>query len=92
MEYYSNRLRNGASQAQPAGGGGSFWNFEWLSNLFSGFQFPSGGFNLPTNQGTGNNLQPISSPDFQNNQSNINPLTVGLVVIGAIVLIKLINK
>jgi len=70
MDY---RLQNGtASQAQLGSGGGGFWNFGWLSNLFSGFD-PSGwNFNLPQNsQSGGTTLQPYQIPTQSNSGSQL---------------------
>lgn len=84
------RLSNGASQAQPSGNGGGGL-FGWLGSLFSGFQFPTGGFNFPNQtQGNGYNIQPINF-NSTNKNSLIKP-EYALIAIGALALYMIITK
>lgn len=89
------RLSNGTSGGGSSGGGSSNGNgglFGWLGNLFSGFQFPSNGFNFPNqNQGNGYNIQPINFPVGNNQNSLIKP-EYALIAIGALALYMIITK
>jgi len=85
-----NKLQNGASQAQPSGNGEGGL-FGWLGSLFSGFQFPTGGFNFPNqNQGNGANIQPINF-NSTNKNSFIKP-EYALIGIAALALYMFMKK